>query len=74
MIPMADNLNHSSFDVTYELINLSLHLEGHRNPPYYRYGKFLNDYHHVYEATGWTNEEIAKYKLNIHGRYDRKIY
>jgi hypothetical protein len=31
MIPMADNLNHSSVNVSYEMINVDLHKKGEEN-------------------------------------------
>ena len=71
MIPMADNLNHSSVDITNEMICLSLHPQGDRNIEYYRIGKYLADYSQVYAAQGWSEEDIKKNKLNICGRYSR---
>jgi hypothetical protein len=63
MIPMADNLNHSSVDITYELINESLHKEGTKHPLYYRVYKFINDYRYLPEGKDFLN-----------GRFDRKVF
>jgi hypothetical protein len=52
MIPMADNLNHSSVSITNEMINLNFHLEGATNPDYYRISKFLNNYSTVFKKHG----------------------
>ena len=49
MIPMADNVNHSSVDITNEMINLEEHRLGDRRPGYYRIGKFMNDYSAIYD-------------------------
>lgn len=54
MVPMADNLNHSSVDVTQELINLSLQRTGAQNQVYYRVTKALNDYTAVFKANGYS--------------------
>jgi hypothetical protein len=74
MIPMADNLNHSSVDVTQELINLSLHQEGPQNAGYYRVSKFLNDYSELYLSKGFTQEQIDAQALNLKGRYNQQVY
>lgn len=74
MVPMADNLNHSSVDITQELVNLELHKEGHTNSEYYRVSKYLNDYSAAYKAHGYTDEEIKKHGVNITGRYNRKMF
>ena len=44
MIPMADNLNHNCLDVTHEIINQDIHLEGFSNQSYYKMQKSMNDY------------------------------
>jgi hypothetical protein len=44
MIPMADNLNHNSVSVTYELISKSLHLSETPDSPYFSWKKFMNKY------------------------------
>ena len=36
MIPMADNLNHNSLDVTHEIINTCEHLKGPENQDYFK--------------------------------------
>lgn len=74
MVPMADNLNHSSVDITQELVNLTLHKDGHKNSEYYRVSKYLNDYSAAYKAHGYSDDEINKYDVNIKGRYNRKIF
>lgn len=58
MIPMADNLNHNSVDITYEIINIKLHKEGEFNPSYYRIGKFLNDYSTAYKNNKINEDEL----------------
>jgi len=73
MIPMADNLNHSSVTVTNECINIPLHLNGPENLNYYRVDKFFNDYTPVFEKH-CSPEEIEASKLNIKGRFNAKIY
>jgi len=74
MVPMADNLNHSSVDVTNEIINVTLHKQGENNPEYYRISKFLNDYSGVWERGEFTDEEKKKYELNFKGRFNRKLF
>jgi|TARA_B110000285_G_scaffold211844_1_gene254898 hypothetical protein len=74
MIPMADNLNHSSVDVTQELINLSLHQEGPLNASYYRVSKFINDYSDLYLNRGFTQEQIDAQSLNLKGRYNQQVF
>ena len=73
MIPMADNLNHSSVTITNECVNIPLHLNGPLNSNYYRVGKFFNDYTPIFEKH-CTKEEIEQNKQNIKGRFNRKIY
>lgn len=57
MIPMADNLNHSSVDITNEMVNMQLHREGENEPSYYRIAKFINDYSALMDAHGFSEEE-----------------
>ena len=42
---MADALNHSSVDVTNELVNHKIHIEGHLVPEYFRINKMSHNYH-----------------------------
>lgn len=49
MVPMADNLNHSSVDVTIEVIDHKLHLEADKNLSYYKICKYLNNYSALYD-------------------------
>ena len=65
MIPMADNLNHHSVDITNEMMCMSLHPKGHQDPEYYRIQKFLVDYSTIFRARGWSEEEINKNAANI---------
>jgi hypothetical protein len=44
MIPMADALNHSSVDITNELVNPNIHINGHLFPEYFRVHKFSYNY------------------------------
>lgn len=74
MIPMADNLNHSCVNVSYEMINVVLHKKGEENPNYYRLKKYLNDYTPAFQAHGVSDAEIKKYELNIKGRFNKKLY
>jgi len=74
MIPMADNLNHSSVDVTQELINLSLHQEGPLNASYYRVSKFINDYSDLYLNRGFTQDQIDAQSLNLKGRFNKQVF
>jgi len=74
MIPMADNLNHSSVEVTTELMCVSLHPEGDRDIEYYRIARFLNDYTPAFKEHGWSDDDITKKKLNIKGRFNHDIY
>jgi len=54
MIPMADNLNHSSVDITNEMMSMANHPKGDRNLEYYRIGKYLVDYSAAFMASGWS--------------------
>ena len=74
MIPMADNLNHSSVDITNEMMSMAYHPTGDSNLEYYRIAKYLADYSAAYLANGWSQQDIDKYGLNIKGRFNRKIY
>ena len=74
MVPMADNMNHSSVEVTQEVVNLQIHPKGNSNESYYRVNKYLNDYSHLYKAHGFSHEFINQHKLNIKGRYNWKMY
>ena len=56
MIPMADNLNHSSVDITNEMMCMKLHPKGDTNMAYYRIAKYLADYSSAFLAKGWTQE------------------
>ena len=71
---MADNLNHSSVDITNEVINIGLHLEDYKRENYFRVSKFLNDYTPAFKHHGMSEEEIKKYSLQIGGRYNKSIY
>lgn len=46
---MADNLNHSSVEITNEMINLKLHIRGHKAEDYFSIDKFFNDYSHIFK-------------------------
>ena len=70
MIPMADNLNHSSVDITYEIISTQCHLEGTSNPKYYRVGKFMNNYSHIFEKLKIPTEIDGEKNINIYGRFN----
>ena len=74
MVPMADNINHSSVEATQEVVNLKIHPKGHLSESYYRIGKYLNDYSLLYEKHGAPEDFIKKHSLNIKGRYNRKLY
>jgi len=52
MIPMADALNHSSVDVTNELINHKIHIEGHLAPQYFRINKMCHNYYVLWKKIG----------------------
>ena len=71
---MADNLNHSCVNVSYEMINIQLHKKGEDYPNYYRVRKFLNDYSPAFKAHNTSSEEFKKYELNIKGRFNRKLF
>lgn len=71
MIPMADNMNHNSVDVTLEVINYKKHLEAESDPEYYRINKYLNDYTVLYDKNP-PNDEFDE--LNIKGRFEKKVY
>ena len=70
MIPMADNLNHSSVDVNQEMVNIQLHLNAAQNDNYFRIGKMLNDYSILFDDSLKTDQN----RLNICGRFDRTVY
>lgn len=74
MIPMADNLNHSSVDITYEVISTQFHLQGPSNPKYYRVNKFMNDYSHIFKKLNISTEVNGQPNINIYGRFNRKLY
>lgn len=77
MVPMGDNLNHSSVDITIELVNTRKHIEAFRDPHYFKIGKYLNDYTSLFENTVMKKENIniddlkdEETKLNIKGRFN----
>jgi hypothetical protein len=67
MIPMADNLNHSSVDVTNEFISLHLHPKGPASPEYFRVSKFFNDYSAIAAAKNIPSQPFK-------GRFNRAVY
>ena len=51
MIPMADNLNHSSVNIRTEMLCKTLHLESDsKNPTYYRTMKYMADYEAAFDT------------------------
>ena len=69
MIPMADNLNHSSVDVSNEMVSKLKHLEKQQSLSYYRIGKFLNDYSSIF-----SEDQIKENPLNVKGRFNREVF
>ena len=49
---MADALNHSSVDITNELVNHKIHIEGHFVPEYFRINKMSHNYHVLWKKWG----------------------
>ena len=74
IVPMADNLNHKAWDVAFEVMNVALHPEGDGDGAYNNIGKYLNDHTSGFKNNGWSDDEIAKKKLNIKGRFNHDIY
>ena len=74
MVPMADNLNHSSVEVTNEMINLKYHIQGHKNENYFSIEKFFNDYSAIFKHLKTPDELMEKNNLNITGRFNREIF
>ena len=73
LIPMADNLNHSSVEVNLEMINTHLHLNSTTNLDYFRIAKVVNDYNIVFQ--NWLKEEeLEDHKLEVAGRFDRSAF
>ena len=64
MVPMCDNINHSSVNVSLELINLSLHPEGSKNLDYFKFDKYMVNYETLFHNSS----------LNIKGRINQKVY
>jgi len=62
MIPMADNINHNSVDVTNELVNLDKHVNGDEDSEYFRIAKFMNDIRPIYDKKGI---DVGPRTLNI---------
>lgn len=74
MIPMGDNLNHSSVEATYEVINKQMHKDvTFWNPLYFEKGKMMNDYRALY-----SEEELAemdeKQMKNVSGRFNKRLF
>ena len=68
MIPMIDNLNHTSCEITNEVINCDLHLKGpNDNRNYYRAQKHMNDYSAIFASRGYeiTDETRGRYKRDV---------
>lgn len=63
---MADNINHNSVEVTNEVVNEKLHLEGPKNPGYYKISKFMNDYSAIFHQDPEN--------INVKGRYKKDVY
>ena len=69
MIPMIDNLNHTSCDITNEVINFDLHLKGpNDNRSYFRSQKHMNDYSSIFTSRGVENTDETR------GRYKRDVF
>lgn len=74
MVPMGDNLNHNSVDITIELVNTQKHLQAAADPSYFKIGKYLNDYSTLFEATGTSEYPDSESELNAKGRFDNHNY
>ena len=72
MIPMADNLNHSSVEVVLHLVNTEKHLQGEQDPEYYRIHKHINDYSALFKAR--PDMQADKESLDITGRYKTDVF
>ena len=70
MIPMADNLNHCHHSITYELINMPLHLEQAKNKEYGTPSKLINNYSTLFDHLNITSDD----RNIINGRYDRNVF
>ena len=71
MIPMADNMNHNSVDITIELMNYSKHLEGGKDTDYFRIAKYLNDYSALYSEIPPARPLDEVETLSVKGRFSR---
>ena len=65
LIPMADNLNHSSNDNSCELITKSLHLSADKESPYYTKFKFMNNYSSAF---------LGLNSVNVTGRFNKQNF
>ena len=74
LIPMADMLNHTSTDINYEIINISLHQDGELDESYFRISKFFHDYSAVFKAHGFTEQQMKDLMLNVSGRFNRESF
>lgn len=72
MVPMGDNINHSSVSVTNELINLERHkLCTKADGKYFRRTKFMNDYSAIYGDLDGLEEKQRK---NVTGHLNQKMF
>jgi hypothetical protein len=58
MIPMADNFNHSSIEIDWDLINMGLHQNGESEKSYYRIETYLQDVSDLYLNKGYDASEL----------------
>ena len=71
---MADNLNHSSVDITQELINTNLQLLNPVEESYIIKAKFNNNYSDLFQALGYSLDEISQNDFKIKGRHDLQTF
>ena len=74
LIPMADNLNHSSVDITQELINTNLQLLDPVDQSYIVKAKFNNNYSDLFHQLGYSLDEISQNDFKIKGRHDFQAF
>ena len=70
MIPMADNLNHSHYLITHQLIDIPLHLNPYANKEYSSPSKLINNFSSLFEHLKITSDD----QCVINGNFNKNVY
>lgn len=88
LVPVGDNFNHSAIGSTLEVLNKSLQRKGAAAPQYFTIERYLCDFSLAFQKPDQEKQEgedvdletnlveglSAEERLNVMGRYNRKLY